>query len=123
MKLINIRYDIDTLNKLSADDVENMVADIRRIMDGIPGVTFIFTPFIFDNMGDEEITSNMEAMIDYLVEHGRKEWLKEFLYNLVFDKLQGSNQFNEIAKHLNEANNENVQSDVQTINADAEVVN
>ena len=112
MKLINVRYDIDTLDKLSADDVENMVADIRRIMDGIPGVTFIFTPFIFDNMGDEEITSNMEAMVDYLVEHGRKEWLKEFLYNLVFDKLVGNNDFNEIAKHR-EA--KNLESGVETI--------
>lgn len=121
MKLINVRYDIDTLNKLSADDVENMVADIRNIMDGIPGVTFIFTPFIFDNMGDEEITSNMEAMIDYLVEHGRKEWLKEFLYNLVFDKLAGNNDFSEIAKHLK---GKNLESDVETIEkSDMEVLN
>ena len=120
MKLINIRYDIDTLNKLGADDVENMVADIRRIMDGIPGVTFIFTPFIFDNMGDEEITSNMEAMIDYLVEHGRKEWLKEFLYNLVFDKLAGNNDFSEIAKHRED---KNLESNVEAIEkSDMEVV-
>ena len=121
MKLINIRYDIDTLNKLSADDVENMVADIRRIMDGIPGVTFIFTPFIFDNIGDEEITSNMEAMVDYLVEHGRKEWLKEFLYNLVFDKLAGNNDFSEIAKHRE---GKNLESNAETIEkSDMEVVN
>lgn len=120
MKLINVRYDMDTLNKLSSDDVEAMVADIRRIMDGIPGVTFIFTPFIFDNMGDEQITSNMEAMVDYLVEHGRKEWLKEFLYNLIFDKLAGNNNFSEIAKHREDQDSE---SNVETIEkSDMEVV-
>lgn len=92
-KLINIKYDLSELGQLDDGMFEilnNLIPDMKSTLSNF-GYEFIFTPFTFEMMEKDDVVSNIDAMISYLKEYGKTEWLKEIAYRILFGDVTESN--------------------------------